>query len=120
MSLLDALGVGGAAFPANSRYAGVATLTRAAPDGTETPYLARRFVPGPELHAATAVHRVTGYDRADTIAAAALGHPLLAWRLADANLVLHPGELVRDVGRALAIPLPQGLAAPAAQTEAFE
>ncbi len=119
MSLIDALGLGGPSFPANSRYAGTGTLSSVAADGTETPYLARRFVPGREYYSSIAIHRVTGYDRPDIIAAGTLGDPLLAWRLADANGVMHPAEVTADVGRILSVPLPQGLTAPPAALDDF-
>lgn len=119
MSLLDALGIGNRSFPANSRYAATPILTLVAADGTETAYLARRFVPAPDVYASIAIHSVTGHDRPDLIAAARLGDPLLAWRIADANRAMHPAELTREVGRALAVPLPQGLPAPAAEPDEF-
>lgn len=109
MSRIDALGIGGAAFPANSRYAGIAVKTVALPQG-EVSYLARRFVPPPTAYASYGEHRTTDFDRNDLIAAARLGDPLLAWRLLDANGAMHPRELTRDVDRALAVPLPQGIA----------
>ncbi|HEX8194142.1 MAG TPA: hypothetical protein VF552_14705 [Allosphingosinicella sp.] len=109
MSRIDALGIGGATFPANSRYAGVAVKTLALPDG-EVSYLARRFVPPPAAFSGYGEHLTTDYDRTDLVAAARLGDPLLAWRLQDANGAMHPRELIREVGRALAVPLPQGIA----------
>jgi len=108
MSRIDALGIGGAAFPANSRYAGIAVKMIALPAG-EVTYLSRRFVPPPSDHSSLGEHRTTDYDRIDLIAAAQLGDPLLAWRLQDANGAMHPRELIRDVGRLLVVPLPQGL-----------
>lgn len=118
MSLIDAMGLGAPAFPANSRYAGSATLGWTAPDGTIVTYLARRIVPSPDVLTTSASYQVTGHDRPDIVAARALGDPLLAWRLADANRVLHPAELMR-VGRTLGIPLPQGLGALPAPPEDF-
>lgn len=113
MSRIDALGIGGAAFPANSRYAGTAVRTIALPEG-EVSYLARRFVPPPGAYSSYGEHVTTDYDRADLIAAARLGDPLLAWRLQDANGAMHPRELTRDVARLLVVPLPQGIAMTAA------
>ena len=106
-------------FAASSRYAQGVTLTITAPDGMQVPYLARRFVPPPDDYASVAVHRVTGHDRPDLIAAALLGNPLLAWRLADANRAMHPCELVREAGRSLAVPLPQGIPAPPPAPDEF-
>jgi hypothetical protein len=112
MSRIDALGIGGAAFPANSRYAGIAVRTIALPEG-EVSYLARRFVAPPGAYSSYGEHRTTDFDRVDLIAGARLGDPLLAWRLQDANGAMHPRELTRDVGRLLVVPLPQGIAATA-------
>ena len=109
MSRIDALGIGGAAFPANSRYAGIAVRTIALPEG-EVSYLTRRFVPPPSAYSSYGEHRITDYDRVDLIAGTQLGDPLLAWRLQDANGAMHPRELIRDVGRLLVVPLPQGIA----------
>ena len=108
MSRIDALGIGGAAFPANSRYAGIAVRTITLPEG-EVSYLARRFVPPPDAHSSYGEHRTTDYDRVDLIAATHFGDPLLAWRLQDANGAMQPRELIRDVGRLLVVPLPQGV-----------
>jgi hypothetical protein len=109
MSRIDALGIGGAAFPANSRYAGITVTTIALPEG-KVSYLTRRFVPPPSAYASLGEHRPTDYERIDLIAATRLGDPLLAWRLQDANGAMHPRELIRDVGRPLVVPLPQGIA----------
>ncbi|MCW3846498.1 hypothetical protein OF829_04555 [Sphingomonas sp. LB-2] len=115
MSRIDALGIGGASFPANSRYAGIAVKTitiTVAGAGEEVSYLARRFVPSPNAYASLGGHQVTDYDRTDLVATARLGDPMLAWRLQDANGAMHPRELMRDVGRLLVVPLPAGVPAP--------
>lgn len=116
MSRIDALGIGGAAFPANSRYAGIAVkaITLA---GNEVTYLARRFIPPPSAYASLGEHQVTDYDRTDLIATARLGDPMLNWRLQDANGAMHPRELTRDVGRALVVPLPAGIPAPSSEDQ---
>jgi hypothetical protein len=111
MSRIDALGIGGAAFPANSRYAGIAVKTMD-PPAAEVSYLARRFVPPPGAYASYGEHRTNDFDRVDLLAGTLLGDPLLAWRLQDANGAMHKSELTRDVGRLLVVPLPQGIAAP--------
>jgi hypothetical protein len=110
VSRIDALGVGGPTFPANSRYAGVGIRTLASPEGATVTYLTRRFLPPPTAYSSYGEHRTTDYDRLDLIAAALVGDPLLAWRLQDANGAMDPGELTRDVGRVLVVPLPQGVA----------
>lgn len=116
MSRIDALGIGGAAFPANSRYAGVA-VKAVTVNGVDVAYLARRFLPPPTTYASLSEHQVTGYDRIDLIATLSLGDPMLAWRLSDANGAMNPSELTRDVGRSLVVPLPAGIPAPATEDQ---
>lgn len=96
-------------FPANSRYQGIETLKLAAPDGTETPYLARRIVPLPERFASLQEHLVVQGDRPDTVAARYLGDPEQFWRLCDANAVMDPWELTAEPGRRVVIAMPEGL-----------
>jgi hypothetical protein len=88
-----------------SRYAAVERAEFQMPDGTPAPYLKRRFVP---RDAGTVVtrHAVVEGDRADLLAARYFGDPEQFWRLADANAVLHPGELTDEVGERLDIALP--------------
>jgi hypothetical protein len=50
--------------------------------------------------------------RADLIAAAELGDPEAAWRLADANDAMRSSELTAVLGRLLRITLPEGVPAP--------
>lgn len=116
MSRIDALGIGGAAFPANSRYAGIAVKTVTVA-GNEVAFLARRFVPPANAYASLGEHQVTGYDRTDIVATLRLGDPMLAWRLQDANGAMHPRELMHDVGRSLWVPLPAGIPAPAGEEQ---
>ena len=95
-----------------SRYAAVGTATWTAPDGTQVPYLLRRFLPQFGQLATLRTYQVRPGDRADVIAYAQLGDPELSWLLADANPVSLPGDL-NQPGLIIAIPLPAGV--PSAQ-----
>ena len=94
-------------LPRSSRYSGVAITTTSTADGREVRVLGRRFLPRPEELRTVAELRVVTGSRADLLALEHLGDPLLAWRLWDANRVMHPDEL--DVeGRVLRVALPDG------------
>ena len=94
------------------RYSNVGTATWVAPDGRVVPYLRRRFPPGPGQLQTRSTYLVREGDRADVVAAAELGDPLLSWLLADANLV-GPIHDLNTAGRVIVIPLPPGTGAPA-------
>ncbi len=80
----------------SSRHAGAATYRAA--DGTEL--LVPRLRTRP---AAVRRHTVRSTDRLDLLAAAYLGDPHLAWRIADANPTVPPDRLV-EPGRTIDIP----------------
>lgn len=96
-------------FPQDSRYAGFATQTYTAPDGTSISYLQRRYVPKPEKFSAIGQHTVVQSDRLDLLASVYLGDPIVYWRLCDANCALAPDDLLAVIGRILDITLPQGV-----------
>ena len=99
------------AMDPKSRYAHVGTLTWRAPDGTEVPYLARRFLPRYQGPAATYVRARPG-ERLDQISARVMGDPLAYYRICDAQrAVLNPFELVEDAGARVPVPA-QPLEAP--------
>jgi hypothetical protein len=98
-----------ATFPATSRYAGVATNTYTAPDGTVTTYLERRFLPQSSTLALLTRHRVALGDRLDNIAAEYMGDPLQFWQICDANDAVNPDDLTTTVGALLRITLPAGV-----------
>lgn len=108
-ALLQGLPLSATLFPANSRYAGIATAVLD-PDG-EHPiiYLRRRFVPKPEQLALLREHVVLDGERPDHIAAAELGDPEQFWRLCDANRAIFADELIAELGRRLRITLPEGM-----------
>jgi hypothetical protein len=88
-----------------SRYAGIEQGTHTGADGTPQPCLKRRFLPREPAPALGQTSVVQG-DRPDLIAARHLGDPEAWWRLCDANGVLHPAELVEEVGRTVVIAVP--------------
>lgn len=104
-ALLDAGVLKTAAFAPNSRYRDVPIAQLDLPDGRSVAYLRRRFVPAPERHATLYEYTVVQNDRPDLIAARTLSDPELWWRLADANAVLDPAELVAEIGRRLRVTL---------------
>lgn len=94
-------------FDATSRYARLPVLTWTAPDGTPVVYVARRFLPRGGSLPLLAQTAVRSDDRPDTLTARTLGDPTTFWRVADANDVMDPGELVDAPGRLVRIPVPQ-------------
>jgi nucleoid-associated protein YgaU len=108
-ALLDAGAIEATPLAPNSRYRGleVAQLERAGQD--RIAYFQRRVVPPPEHFVVVQEHVVAQGDRMDNLAARYLGDPELYWRLADANGVLRPDELIEEAGRRIAITLPEGV-----------
>jgi hypothetical protein len=104
--LLQVQGLAARAFPVDSRYHGLTTLTIEEPDGTKRVYVSRRFIPPADRFALLQTHSVVGGDRLDKLAARYLGNPELFWQLCDANGAMRPNELVETVGRRLRITLP--------------
>jgi len=98
-----------ATYSITSRYFRTEQATFETPDGGSIKYLRRRFLPQPESLSLLHEHSVVEGDRLDVIAARELGDPPLAWRIADANLAVHPDELTAEAGRKLRITLPEGI-----------
>ncbi|MCH9685446.1 MAG: LysM domain-containing protein [Deltaproteobacteria bacterium] len=94
-------------LPATSRYHSVEIATVTTASGRTIRHLRRRFSPEPREMRVVAEHRVKVGDRADLIAVAHLGDPLQAWRLWDANGVIHPDEIEQE-GRLVRVALPDG------------
>src|SRR6202040_3747478 len=99
-------------FPPGTRARGLPLLTYRDRGGREIVYVARRWVPPPELFADAGRYQVREGDRLDIIAAQQFGDASLFWRIADAHRVLDPGELTMPVGRWLRITLPAGMPGP--------
>jgi hypothetical protein len=96
-------------FPNNSRYHEIETTKLVTDDGQEIIYLKRRFVPDGSVFADLTEHVVSDGERLDNITAQYLGDPTQFWQLTDANNVLHPDELIAEIGRRIRIPLLQGV-----------
>jgi hypothetical protein len=97
------------AFPATSRYSGLAIVTLTTADHRTIPYLRRRILPSPDDFALLQLYTVTQGERMDSIAAKFLGDPEQYWRICDANGAMRPEELTERIGRVLRITLPQGI-----------
>jgi hypothetical protein len=95
-------------FPVTSRYNGIETAKYETPDGRESVYLRRRFLPLAGNGSLIAEHVVTQGERLDNITARYLGDPEQFWRVCDANNAKQPEELTAEIGRRLRIPFPQG------------
>ena len=79
------------------------------PDGRQCAYLRRRFLPPAGRLPLLVEHTVSQGDRLDNLAAQYLGDPELAWRICDANNVIHPREAADRPGESLRITLPEGM-----------
>jgi hypothetical protein len=112
------------AFPPASRYHGLDITMWVAPDGSEYPYVRRRFLPSADRFALLHRHVVRHGERPDQIAAAELGDPEQFWLLADANNAMRPGFVchinqpvrpgdLMEFGRAIRITLPADVPGPA-------
>lgn len=95
-------------FGKSSAYTNAKTLVYLTSDGRRIEYVQPRVLPDPRglpLRGYVQVQDATVH-RLDLVASQALGNPLLAWRIADANDAMDPFELVTHVGRSLRIPNP--------------
>ncbi|HEY5786427.1 MAG TPA: LysM domain-containing protein [Microlunatus sp.] len=96
-----------------SRYATIPVATTRIPDGAgglrEVRYLRRRFPPQPSSLRVISEHTVAQGDRLDLVAAAYFDDPCQFWRITDANICLHPDELLAEdrLGARLVIPVPE-------------
>ena len=97
-------------FEPTSRYDQVETvrmtLTNSRGEPRVVSYKRRRFLPPGTEMTTLAEHTVVQGDRLDNLAARYLGDPEGFWRICDANVVLRPGELTEEPGRAIRIALP--------------
>jgi hypothetical protein len=111
-AFMQANGLAQPAFSPDSRYHGLPIAQATLPDGRQVVFVTRRFLPSPENFARLASATIVAGDRLDNLAAQYLGAAEQNWRLADANGALLPEALVAEVGRKLAITLPEGVPAP--------
>ncbi|MFI2346425.1 LysM domain-containing protein [Streptomyces sp. NPDC019443] len=95
-------------FSVTSRYRGIDIAHLTLPDGRDTVYVRRRFLPVGPPAAVVAEHTVAQGERLDNITARYLGDPEQFWQVCDANGAMRPGELTSLTGRRLVVPVPQG------------
>jgi hypothetical protein len=94
-------------FENNSRYIFIETASHTMPDGRVVAYTRRRFVPRAESIPTLVEIRTTQGDRLDLIAYRTLGDPEQFWRICDANNILDPSDLTREVNTLVRIGIPQ-------------
>ncbi len=95
-------------FEPGSRYANLDILTFVGPDGRESRYVARRFLPPAGGGTVIREHVVKEGDRLDHIAARYLGDPELFWQIADVNNAMRAEALVDETGERLVVALLPG------------
>ena len=91
-------------FFKGSRYETVATGVHQDASGRQIPYVRLRIITDAP---AIQEHAVQQGERLDLISFKHYGDPQQFWRICDANLALHPEELLEVVGRRLRIPVVQ-------------
>jgi nucleoid-associated protein YgaU len=87
-------------FLKNSRYAGLPTVTAHDRSGREVEAVKRRPLPATDGDP----HTVQAHDKLDAMSDARYRDATRYWHIADANSELEAGELVRTVGRSIAVP----------------
>lgn len=90
-------------FHSASRYHAAPILSLVDRDGREVLYVARRFVPEPDLSNAVP-HRVTEGQRPDHVAHEHLSDSEKFWELCDLNLERRPWTLTQLPGNAILVP----------------
>ena len=108
-SFMQANGLAQAAFTPDSRYHGLPTAQTTLPDGRTVVFVTRRFLPPPQNFARLSTVTIVAGDRLDNLAARHIGAAEQNWRLSDANGAMLPEALVAEVGKTLAITLPEGV-----------
>jgi hypothetical protein len=88
-------------FSSDSRYAKLAPITTTGPDGTPVLVAPIRFISPVEPVLA---RRTRDGDRPDLLAHEFYKEPQRFWRIADANRVMRPRELVDVSGILIGIP----------------
>jgi nucleoid-associated protein YgaU len=96
-----------AMFEPTSRYSARKTATYTTFDGSEVPYVRRRFLPQGDNMPLLVEVTVTDGDRLDLITARTLGDPEQFWRICDANNAMNPFDLTAEPGAILRVPIPQ-------------
>jgi hypothetical protein len=81
-------------YPPDSRYVQTDSITRTLDDGRTVTYLRRRFIPDTTDLPTLAFHDMSAVDRLDNVAGTYYGDSQLWWRIADANALSDPDELL--------------------------
>lgn len=108
-TLLSATGLDSTTFEPTSRYYGKQLTSSVTIEGEIVIHTTRRFVPPPENFSLLQFHFVEQGDRLDNITYKYLADPQQFWKLCDANRVDKPDDLVKEVGSAISITLPEGI-----------
>ena len=108
-TLLSAAGLDSTTFEPTSRYYGKQLTSSVTIEGETVIHTTRRFVPPPENFSLQQYHFVEQGDRLDNITYKYLADPQQFWKLCDANRVDKPDDLVKEVGNAIRITLPEGI-----------
>ncbi len=93
-------------FDSESRYLNLPNAKFTAADGREIIYKTRRFLPRGNTKQELGRLVVNQGERLDQIANQAYGNSKLYWRVADANDVLNPTDLLREPGKVIRVPVP--------------
>jgi hypothetical protein len=88
-------------FDSDSRYSQLTPLTVPGPAGTPVQIAPIRLIPGTTPVIA---RRIKLGDRPDLLAYEFYKEPQLFWRIADANEVMRPSELIATPGSLIGIP----------------
>ncbi|MFD1561252.1 hypothetical protein ACFSHT_37370 [Paraburkholderia silviterrae] len=108
-ALLAAGALPASGYDTSSRYYGLPVLEMSTAGGAVIRYVKRRIIPAAASFPTLTMYQVQQGDRIDVIAARYLGDPLLYWRIADANLAVHPADALAPA----APPVPPGPGLPA-------
>ena len=88
-------------FDPDSRYAKLTPITVIGPSGNLVQIVPIRFISPTDP---VMSRRIQQGDRPDLLAYEFYKEPQLFWRIADANEVTRPGDLVSDPGNLIGIP----------------
>lgn len=91
-------------FPPNSRYAQTEIALHHS-NGEQIKYLRRRFIPSTEEAEALQEHSIVEGDRLDNLGAQYIGDPHQFWKICDANLTLHPDDLIEKINQKIVVAL---------------
>ena len=106
--ILQQAGIKASYFSPGSRYYGIDMGVLQKGD-LLIPYVHRRFIAQAERFTTIQEHIVSQGDRPDWLANEYLGDSEQFWRICDANVVMHPDELIQTVSRSVRITISEGI-----------